>query len=246
MSPRSPLPPPPPPGHLRSWPDREALLADRAAVLEALTRGRIGVPRLLLFLTAVAVLQLGWGLMGAGLVSMGPRLDVLSLPVLVVGAALGIAVLVPTVIGVALDLGRDRRVRALLVQWAALDTDPARDARFRSPGRSLSWLLVSCALGALGLWICFAVPAEARPGSWTYGEVAYFMGAGFTFWVMALIGATRAASHYRWAIRLASAAPTGLPRDPSGGPVGASAPTAAAARGEPSAPAVPTGDGERD
>lgn len=244
MSRRSSLPPPPPPEHIRAWPDREALLADRAAVLADLVRRRVGVPRLLLFLLVLAVLQLGWGFLGAGLVSMGPTLDVVSVPMLMVCAVLSVAVIVPTVIGVALDLGRDRRLRVLLAQWAALDTDPVRDARLRRPGCSLSWLLVCFALGALGLWICFAVPAEARPGSSTYGRVAYFMGVGFICWVMALIGATRAVSHYRWAIRLVSAVPDGASRGRPGAPAGAAAVPGAAVGDDPAAQVPASGDGE--
>ncbi|UUN28665.1 hypothetical protein [Streptomyces sp. FIT100] len=199
---RTPLPPPPPPVEIRTWPDRDAMLADRAAVLHDLTRRTLGTPKLLLFLLAVALLQLGWGCVGAGLVSMGPGVDPVSLVLLAVGGAIGIAILVPTALAVAFGVRRDRRMRELLCQWAALARTPARDAGLRRPVLSMAWLLVSFALGALGLWTSFATSATARPGSTTYGEVAYLIGAGTILWVMGLIGVVKAVSHYRWAIRL--------------------------------------------
>lgn len=119
------------------------MLADRAAVLDDLTRRALGTPRLLLFLLAVALLQLGWGCVGAGLVTMGPGFDPVSLVFLAVGGVTGIAVLVPTVFAVAFGVRRDSRMRELLCQWAALAHTPVRDAGFRKPVLSVAWLLVS-------------------------------------------------------------------------------------------------------
>ncbi|MFD5426899.1 hypothetical protein [Streptomyces sp. NPDC127084] len=198
------LPPPPPPEALRSWPDREALLADRAAVLGDLTTRLIGIPRLLVFLLQLAMLQLGWGIAGSGLASLGPDgpYDPLSMILIVVAFGIATGVLVPAGLLVGSGIGRDRRIRALLDQWAALDRDPAGDARFRAPGPSLCWLLSCFVFGAFGLWLSFAIPASAQPGATTYGEVAYFMGVGVICWVMGLIGAAKAVTHYRWALRL--------------------------------------------
>ncbi|MEU6708388.1 hypothetical protein [Streptomyces wuyuanensis] len=209
MSRRTPLPPPPPPAEIRTWPDREAMLADRAAVLRELTGRLLGVPRLLLFLLQLSGLQLGWGLVGAGLTGFG-GLDPLSALVLGVCVALGLAVLVPFGFVAGFDIRRDLRIRRLLAQWSALDLDPARDSRLGAPGRSLAWFLVSFLLAAFGLWVSFAAPAAARPGSWTYGEVAYFMGAGVLCWVAGLAGVTRAVAHYRWAARLTSVVPAAV------------------------------------
>ncbi|MGW2561049.1 hypothetical protein ACWCXB_17730 [Streptomyces sp. NPDC001514] len=208
MSRRNPLPPPPPPEHIRTWPDRDALLADRAVVLGDLVKRLLGVPRLLWFLLVVAVLQLGWGFVGAGLTSLGHGLvDPLTLLVMVFGGAIGVGIMVAGGLAVGSGIRRDRRLRELLTQWASLDRDPAGDVRFRAPGPSLCWFLVSFLTGAFGLWLSFATPATARPGSSTYGEVAYLMGVGVILWVAGLIGATKAVAHYRWAVRLTTAAP---------------------------------------
>ncbi|MFD7612707.1 hypothetical protein [Streptomyces sp. NPDC059828] len=214
---RRPLPPPPPPEALRTWPDREALLADRAAVLGDLTARLIGMPSLLLFLLQVALLQLGWGIAGSGLASLGPGLDApdpLSMLFIAVIFGIATAVLVPAGLIVGSGVRRSRRIRELLDQWAALDREPGTDARFRAPGPSLCWLLACLLLGAFGLWLCFAVPASARPGTTTYGEVAYFMGVGVICWVMGLIGIIKAVTHYRWALRLT--APTRPAHTPAG------------------------------
>ncbi|MEU2165554.1 hypothetical protein QRN89_20960 [Streptomyces chengbuensis] len=209
MSRRTPLPPPPPPAEIRTWPDREAMLADRAGVLQGLTGQLLGVPRLLLFLLQLAGLQLGWGLVGAGLAGFD-RLDPLSAVLLGVCVALGLAVLVPLGLLAGFGVRRDLRIRRLLAQWSALDLDPARDSRLGAPGRSLAWLLVSFLLAAFGLWVSFAAPAAARPGSWTYGEVAYFMGVGVLCWVAGLTGVAKAVAHYRWAARLTSVVPAAV------------------------------------
>lgn len=181
------------------------MLADRAVVLQGLTGRLLGVPRLLLFLLQLSGLQLGWAFVGAGLAGFD-ALDPLSSVVLGVCLALGLAVLVPCGLVAGFGVRRDLRIRRLLAQWSALDLDPARDSRLGVPGRSLAWFLVSFLLAAFGLWVSFAAPAAARPGSWTYGEVAYFMGAGMLCWVAGLAGVTQAVAHYRWAARLTSVA----------------------------------------
>ncbi|WP_351226483.1 hypothetical protein [Streptomyces sp. NPDC002133] len=76
----------------------------------------------------------------------------------------------------------------------------------------LCWFLVSFFIGgAFGLWLSFAAPATARPGSSTYGEVAHLMGVGGGLWVAALIGATKRVTHYRWAVRLATGTAAAAP-----------------------------------
>jgi hypothetical protein len=183
------------------------MLADRAAVLDRLVDRLLGVPQLLLFVLLVMALQLGWGIVGAGLVDLNGQFDPLSVIFLGAFGVIGLAVLVPLAVAVGFGVRRDRRIRRLIGQWAALDLDPARDTRHRAPGLSVLWFLVSFLIGAFGLWISFAAPSAARPGSWTYGQVAYFMGMGTIFWVMGLIGTTKAVGHYRWAVRLLAPVP---------------------------------------
>ncbi|MGW1507705.1 hypothetical protein [Streptomyces sp. NPDC002394] len=210
MSPRTPLPPPPPPAELRSWPDREALLADRALALGELGRRLLGVGRLTLFLVWFLLLQLGWGLIGVLLIALGaPLPDPMTTMLGIVPAALGIGILVPAVWLTVRSLRRDRTVRDRLVQWAALDRHGPTDARLLAPGLSVAWLLLSFAMCAVGLWMGFAVPAGVSRDD-GYGLVAYGMGVALILWVTGLTGLAKAVGHYRFAVRL-----TG-PRRPAG------------------------------
>lgn len=69
---RRTLLPPPPPEYIWAWPDREALLADRARAMGALIRFSIGVPRLLLLWLTAAGFAVGWGLIGGTFRSIAP------------------------------------------------------------------------------------------------------------------------------------------------------------------------------
>ncbi|MFJ8694886.1 hypothetical protein [Streptomyces roseolilacinus] len=205
-SPRD-LPPPPPPPHLRTWPDREALLADRDRAMGELGGRMLGGGRLGVFLLWLLLLEVGWGLVGAALVTFDEALDPLGAAVSVVLAGLGAGALLPAAYFQVAGVRRDLTARRLFVRWAALDRAPDRDARHRAAGPSLTWLLVSFALCAAGLGLCVAVPVSARPGTTTYAEVAYGVGAGFLLWLTGLAGAAKAVAHYRLAVRLLSPAP---------------------------------------
>ncbi|MFF9474548.1 hypothetical protein ACF1E9_18240 [Streptomyces roseolus] len=216
MSPRIPLPPPPPPAELRSWPDREALLADRALAVGELTRRLLGGGRFALFAGAVLVLQLGWGMVGVLLVDLGQGaiLDPITFLVGLIVAALGVGVMVPGVWLAVRGVRRDRVVRVRLLGWAALDRHGPTDARLRAPVASACWMAVSAVLCGLGLWVGFAVPAGADPAD-GYGLVAYGMGVALIFWINGLIGLFKAVGHYRTAVRLVPAgrsASSGPPR----------------------------------
>ncbi|MGA4850746.1 hypothetical protein ACOBQB_32575 [Streptomyces sp. G5(2025)] len=78
---------------------------------------------------------------------------------------------------------------------------PASDARLRSPGLSLLWLLSSLAECTLGLRASFASAAYAGPGRETYADGALGRGAGLILWLTELLGAAKALTHYRWALR---------------------------------------------
>ncbi|MEU0275685.1 hypothetical protein [Streptomyces sp. NPDC006307] len=208
MSPRRPLPPPPPPAHLRTWPHREALLADRNRAMGELTWRILGGRRLVLFLLTLVALQAGWLAVGGSLMSLDDGVvDPLTAVAGALGVCVGLAVVIPALFAVAFAVRRDRAARELLVQWASLDTDPPRDAAFRVPVLSLIWFLLAFALCAPGLWLSFAVPASARPGTTTYAEVAALMGVGLILWVHGLIAVTKAVGHYRWAVRLGARRP---------------------------------------
>ncbi|MCP9986812.1 hypothetical protein LUX01_09030 [Streptomyces sudanensis] len=204
---RRPLPPPPPPPHLRAWPDREALLADRDRAVGELAGRLLGGGRLAVFLLWLLLLEAGWGLLGAALVTFDGALDPFGAALALALAGLGVGAFVPAVYFQVAGVRRDLAAYRLLVRWAALDRDPAHDARHRAPGLSLVWLLVSFALCAAGLWLCLAVPASARPGTTTYAEVGYGVGAGLLLWITGLVGAAKAVAHYRLAVRLLSPGP---------------------------------------
>ncbi|MGW7435528.1 hypothetical protein [Streptomyces sp. NPDC054849] len=204
--PRPDLPPPPPPAHLRAWLDESAVRADRARFLRDLGRRSLGIGRLLLLWAVSAVFALGWSFVGMALVAFEAA-DPVSFVLGGVFLVLGAGVLVPAGFWFAWGARRDREVRRLLHAWADAGRDPAADARVRAPGRSLTWLLSSFALGAAGLGVTFGVALTARPGEETYAEVAYYMGLGMILWITALLGAAKAAAHYRWAVRAFRARP---------------------------------------
>ncbi|MFD9035105.1 hypothetical protein ACFVZW_28815 [Streptomyces sp. NPDC059567] len=203
MSGRFPLPPPPPSVEIRSWPDREARLADRARAMGELNHRLIGGARLGVLLAWAATLQVGWGLCGAGIIGFDEAIDPLSVMFAVPLVVLGLGALVPAVYFLARDVRRDRVARERLLHWAALDQDPVGDARLREPVLSAVWLVLSFLMCAAGLWLSFAAPAElVGPGLGGYGTVVYLMGAALGSWICGLIGVTRAVGHYRLAVRL--------------------------------------------
>lgn len=207
MSRRSPLPPPPPPVELRSWPDRQSMLADRAAVLGELVTTHLGHARLGLLWLWGTLAALGWSFVGTAIISFEEPGDPFAAMLGLVAFALGACLLVPSVAFVVVGLARDRQVRLLLVQWGALDRDPVGDLRLRIPGVSLIWMLTSFVLCAVGLYACVVVPAGAEAGEETYGEVALFMGLGLICWLTGLIGVVKAFAHRRWVLRVLVGAP---------------------------------------
>ncbi|MET9962497.1 hypothetical protein ABZ128_26110 [Streptomyces sp. NPDC006326] len=194
------LPPPPPPAHLRAWTDEDVVRADRARFLADLGRRSLGLGRLLLLWAVAAVFALGWSFVGMALTAIEEH-DPLSYLFGLIFAVLGAGVLIPAGFWFARGAKRDRQVRRLLHAWAEYDPDPSSAAGLRAPGRSLTWLLASFAVGALGLWVTFGSAASARPGHTTYGEVTYYIGLGMILWITGLLGLAKAGAHYRWALR---------------------------------------------
>ncbi|MEU4728078.1 hypothetical protein [Streptomyces sp. NPDC023588] len=198
--PRRDLPPPPPPAHLLARLDRDTVRADRARFLRELGRRSLGIGGLLLLWAVSAVFALGWSFVGMGWLAFETH-DGLSLALGYLCATLGAGVLVPAGFWFAWLARRDRQVRGLLRAWAGVYRDAAADARLRAPWRSLTWLLASLAMAAAGLGLSFWIAASARPGSETYGEVGYLVGLGMILWITGLLGAAKAAAHFRWAVR---------------------------------------------
>ncbi|MFF2329888.1 MULTISPECIES: hypothetical protein [unclassified Streptomyces] len=211
------LPPPPPPVEIRTWPDREALLADRAVVLGELVRMHVSPGRLAALWLWGALCAVGWSLVGAAIVTFEETYDIFSALIGVILAGMGACCTIPAIVFVVIGLRRDREIRRLLAAWGELDRDPARDARLRMPGAGLTWLLMSFALCALGLYACVAVPATAEAGRDTYGAVALVMGLGMTGWLVGLIGITKAFAHRRWVLRVLVGAPAPEPLFSVGG-----------------------------
>ncbi|MFD7066516.1 hypothetical protein ACFV97_04670 [Streptomyces sp. NPDC059913] len=215
MSSRAQLPPPPPPVELRSWPDREALLTDRAAVLGGLVRAHVGPGRLVVLWLWGLLGAFGWLLVGSALVAFEESYDPIGALAGLTMLVLGIGCLVPAVLLVVVGVRRDRRVRALLHAWGALDRDPARDAALRMPGASSAWLVLSFVLCAVGLGTCLAVPANAAPDGYGWSLVALAMGLGMIAWLVGLIGLVKAFAHRRWVLRVLAGAPAPAPRLPA-------------------------------
>lgn len=195
---------------LRSWPDRQAMLADRAVVLGELVRMHLGHVGLAMLWVWGMLAALGWSFVGGAFLAFEAPSDPFAGMLGLVGFVLGALLLVPSVAFVAVGLARDRQVRRLLVQWGALDRDPVGDLRLRVPGLSLLWMLTSFALCAVGLYACVVVPAGAEAGRETYAEVALFMGLGLICWLTGLIGVVKAFAHRRWVLRVL----VGTPAEP--------------------------------
>lgn len=217
MSRRSALPPPPPPVEIRTWPDRGALLADRALLLGELVKKHLGPGRLGLLWLWGALVALGWSLISTAFITFEESYDVISAIIGLVLLVLGGCCLVPAVILVVFGLRRDVLIRRLLAQWGELDRDPVADRALRLPGTSLVWLLLSFLLCACGLYACIAVPAGAVRGQDTYGLMALVMGLGLIGWLIGLIGVTKALLHRRWVMRVLIGAPAPYTLISSGG-----------------------------
>lgn len=204
------------------------MLADRAVVLGELVKMHVGPGRLGLLWMWAALAATGWSVMGSGLVFIEQGSDFFSGIAGVFSLVVGAAALIPAVVFACLGISRDREVRSLLDAWGALDRDPERDRRLRMPGMSLTWLLLSFVLGAVGLAVCVIGPASARPGRETYGLVALVMGVGMVAWLTALVGGVTALAHRRWVVRvLRGSGATGagaVPVSPAGGRSASSGP----------------------
>ncbi|MFJ3879956.1 hypothetical protein ACIPW5_21190 [Streptomyces sp. NPDC090077] len=211
------LPPPPPPAHLREWLDEGAVRADRARFLTDLSRRSLGLGRLLSLWAVAAAFALGWTLAGLAVKAFTAGGG------LVGAACSAAAAAVLLLAGLCLARGarQERRVRQLLCAWVLAGRDPEADTRLRAPARSAVWLTASLALGGFGLWLAFASASGARPGTDTYGEVAYFTGCGMILWITALLGLAKAAAYYRWTHGPARSASPGTapaaarPREPA-------------------------------
>ncbi|WP_046508810.1 hypothetical protein [Streptomyces odonnellii] len=201
------LPEPPPPLHLRTWPDHEALLADRAAALATLTVRRLGIGRLVLLWLLGAVGVVGWAAVGLAIQSFeqGGLGQVTGLVALFLAAFL----LIPAGVALGFWLERGRTVRLLLEAWADLARDPAVDGRVRAHRRCVLWLLPSLALCLLGVWATSSAWSSATtgPGSATVGETVYALGLGLTVLATGVLGAVQSYAHQSWSGRFLSPVP---------------------------------------
>ncbi|WP_206731317.1 hypothetical protein [Streptomyces sp. C] len=212
------LPPPPPPAHLREWLDEGAVRADRERFLADLSRRSLGLGRLLSLWCVAGAFALGWTLAGLAVTAFtaGGGLGGVAC------SAAGAAVLLYAGLCLARGARQERRVRRLLCAWVLAGHDPEADARLRAPARSAVWLTASLALGGFGLWLAFASASGARPGTDTYGEVAYFTGCGMILWITALLGLAKATAYHRWTTPAPRArAPRPRPRPAESSPAGA-------------------------
>ncbi|MFD4858206.1 hypothetical protein [Streptomyces atratus] len=214
---RAQLPPPPPPVEIRTWPDREALLTDRAVVLGELVKMHVSPGRLVALWLWGALCAVGWSLVGAALITFEETYDIFSALLGVIVAVMGACCAVPAIVFVVIGLRRDQKIRRLLGAWGQLDRDPVRDVQLRMPGVSLVWLLMSFTLCALGLYACIAVPATAEAAQDSFGLVVLVTGLGMTGWNIGLIGIIKAFAHRRWVLRVLIGAPAPEPLFSVGG-----------------------------
>ncbi|MFJ7061250.1 hypothetical protein ACK8N7_13660 [Streptomyces griseobrunneus] len=109
------LPPPPPPVEIRSWPDREAMLTDRALILGVLVRMHVGPGRFGVLVMWAGLAAFGWLLAGSAFVVFEQAQDVFGGLAGLLSLLLGVGAMVPGIAFVCLYVARDRKVRALLV-----------------------------------------------------------------------------------------------------------------------------------
>lgn len=80
---------------IRTWPDRDALLRDRALVLGELVKMFIGPGRLGILWMWAGVAALGWSLAGSAFLMFEDAYDTLGVVPGVICLAIGVAVLIP-------------------------------------------------------------------------------------------------------------------------------------------------------
>ncbi|MBB5121585.1 hypothetical protein AF335_22705 [Streptomyces eurocidicus] len=208
------LPPPPPPAHIRTWPDRPALLADRARAIGGLVHAQLAPRRLLLLWLLTALTVLGWVFAVLGLEAVADGGTVRYLHAAAFLALAGCAA-VPSVLGIASGLRKDRRARERLRLWTSLDRDPYGDQVYRAAGLTWFWLLMSLLPAAVAAVVACAYVAEvfARPPGETAGTT-YAYAVGFTAPLAAAgaQGVGKALAHRRWARGMAEAAAGTGPR----------------------------------
>lgn len=188
---------------MRAWPDREALLADRALAIGELQRRGLTLGRLLLLWAYGLVAWLGWALFSLGIGSfLDGSADYVTGSVELV---FGLCFLLPAMIGIGFAVARDGAIRGRLNAWAALGPDRENDRRLRAGGRCAVWLGLSAGLCVVGLLL--VLTGVAQPDSSGVGMAAYLVGIGVIALVIGALGAMRALGHQRWAGRLLGPVP---------------------------------------
>ncbi|MEU1815440.1 hypothetical protein ABZ543_09605 [Streptomyces roseifaciens] len=193
------LPPPPPPWHLSTWPDREAVLADRSAALDVLIAKMLSPGRLLLAWLLTGVFMLGWTFAVLGLRSLAEGgveyLCAAAYLILAGGAA------IPALLGIRSGLRTGKEAGRRLRLWAALDRDAVADAGFRAAGRVWFWLLMSLlpcagalAVGGTAVAEMLTTATAPKDGS----GLAYAWGLTAPMAAAGAHGVATALSHRRW------------------------------------------------
>ena len=114
--------------------------------------------------------------------------------------ALGLAILVPSGIGMGVHARRDRPARELLWHWLALAPDPALDHHWQVRGLVRLWQLASLGLAAVALGLCVTAFASLGVDADAFTGWMFILGLGAVLCLTATLGLMKV-HHHRHLVR---------------------------------------------
>jgi hypothetical protein len=145
---------------------------------------------------------LGWAVVVAALTFFTAADDPFSALTGTITLALGLAILVPSGIGMGVHARRDRPARELLWHWLALAPDPARDGHWQVRGLRRLWQFASLGLAALGLGLCVTAFASLGVDADAFTGWMFILGLCTVLGLTATLGLIKVRQHRRWTPRL--------------------------------------------
>jgi peptidoglycan/LPS O-acetylase OafA/YrhL len=174
------------------------MMADRALALDALTSQLLGPARLLLLWGLAAGSALGWAVVVTALTFFAAADDPFSTLTGTITLVLGLAILVPSGIGLGMHVRRDRPTRELLWHWAALAPEPAHDDPWQARGLRRLWQLASLGLAALGLGVGVTAFVSLDANADVFTGWMFILGLCAVLCVTATLGLLKVRHHRRW------------------------------------------------